>query len=54
MEVYLESKEDWINFVNGQPVVAYINPIIHYKKILVSPIEIIPTENGTVTIIKKY
>ena len=55
MEVYIKSKQDWIEFVNGRTVIAYSNAIEnHYGKIIVSPIEIISVEGNAITIIKKY
>lgn len=55
MIVYVYNEEDWIDFVNGRAVVVSRNNINnHYKKIIVSPIEITDISLNTVTVIKKY
>lgn len=55
MKVYLKTKQDWVDFVNGKHVVAHKNPIDNfYKEILVSEIEVVLFEVNTVTIIKRY
>lgn len=55
MKLYLLSKEDWVNFVNGKHVIAYKTPVEgYYKEILVAHNEIVLVKPNTVTIIKKY
>lgn len=57
MIVYLTSNQSWIDFVNGVQVIAYKNPVENFfKKIIVSPIEVIVTMNDgdRVIIEKKY
>lgn len=55
MKVYLASKQDWIDFVNGRTIVAHKNPIENFfKEILVAFNELESVELNTVTITKKY
>lgn len=55
MKVYLQSKQDWIDFVNGLTIVAYKNPIENcFKSILVGFNEVEGEGINTVAITKKY
>jgi hypothetical protein len=54
MKVYLKTKQDWIDFVNGKIVTAHKKLDNYFKSILVSEIEIVVIELNVVSIIKKY
>jgi hypothetical protein len=55
MVVYIKSKEDWVNFVNGQEVVVFRNPVEGYfKQMLVSSIEVVSDDGEELRVVKKY
>lgn len=57
IKVYLKSKQDWIDFVNGGEVIAYRNPIDNfYKEILIANNEVLSFgyDYNTIKIVKKY
>ena len=55
IKVYLKSKQDWIDFVNGGIIVVYRNPVDnYYKEILVANNEVVSVGYDTVKIVKKY
>lgn len=55
MQVYVESEQDWINFVRGNRIVSFRHPITKfYKKINISGIEIVSLNGKIVEIEKKY
>lgn len=55
MKVYLLNEMDWINFVTGKYVVAFIEPLEnYYKGILVAFNEVVSIKSNEVTIIKKF